>query len=190
MRCNSMKTPARATRGDRGDPTCRLDKQTANATHISQICQVTHGLRVKRHDRIVKMVRVGLQRVGFTVQLEPKIAIERTFLKPDIVAWKKDKGFIIDPIICGDNCDPEERYRQKVSAYNKDDVKRYMKEEALRVSGATVKEVEVHGFAINFRGGWSTSTQKLLSRLGLGASLKHFISIWTLTTTWTIIHLR
>ena len=187
VRCNAMKTPARAARGDRGDPTCRLDKQTANATHISQICQVTHGLRVKRHDGIVKMVRAGLQRVGFTVQLEPKIAIEGTFVKPDIVAWKKDKGFIIDPIICGDNCDPEERYRQKVTTYDKEAVRKYVKDEALRVSGANVKEVEVHGFAINFRGGWSTSTQKLLSRLGLGASLKHFISIRTLTTTWTII---
>ena len=29
--CNAMKTPARARRGDKGDPTCRLDKQTANA---------------------------------------------------------------------------------------------------------------------------------------------------------------
>ena len=37
VRCNAMKTPARATRGGSGDPTCRLDKQTANATHISQM---------------------------------------------------------------------------------------------------------------------------------------------------------
>ena len=38
VRCNAMKTTARAARGDRGDPTCRLDRQTANSTHISQIC--------------------------------------------------------------------------------------------------------------------------------------------------------
>ena len=133
---------------------------------------MTHGLRVKRHDGIVKLVRAGLQRVGFTVQLEPKIALEGTFVKTDIVAWKKDKGFIIDPIICGDNCDPEDRYRQKVMAYDKDAVKKYLKEEALRVNGATVEDIEVHGFAINFRGGWSTSTQKLLSRLGLGPCLR------------------
>ena len=52
VRCNAMKTPARAAKGGRGDPTCRLDKQTANATHISQICQLTHSMRVKRHDGI------------------------------------------------------------------------------------------------------------------------------------------
>jgi len=63
-----------------------------------------------------------------------------------------------------------------------------MREEALWVSGASVEEIEINRFAINFRGDWSTSTQKLLfSRLGLGNSLKHFISIRTLTTTWTII---
>ena len=68
VRCNAMKTPARARRGDRGDPICRLDKQTAIATHISQMCQLTHGLsRVKRHDGIVKLVRAGLQRVGEAV---------------------------------------------------------------------------------------------------------------------------
>ena len=50
-----------------------------------------------------------------------------------------------------------------------------MREEALRVSGALVESIEVHGFAITFRGGWSISTKKLFSRLGLGASLKHFI---------------
>ena len=148
-------------------------------------------MRVKGHDGIVKLVRAGLQRKGFTVQLEPKIATEGTFVKPDIVAWKKDKGFVIDPIICGDNCDPEDRYNQKVRTYDKEDVRKYMRkyvrEEALRVSGALIESIEVHGFAINFRGGWSTSTKKLFSRLGLGASLKHFISIRTLTNTWTIL---
>ena len=94
---------------------------------------------------------------------------------------------MIDPIICGDNCDPEDRYNQKVWTYNKEDVRKYVREEALRVSGALVESIKVHGFAINFRGGWSISTKKLFSRLGLGASLKHFISIQTLTTTWTIL---
>ena len=107
----------RAARGDRGDPTFRLDMQTANATHISQMCQLTHGLRVKRHYGIVKLVGAGLQRVGYTVQLESKIATEGTFVKPD-------KGFVIDPLICGHNFDPKERYRQKVTAYDKDAVRR------------------------------------------------------------------
>ena len=87
-----MKTPARAARGDRGDPTCRLDKQTANVADQNQMCQLTHGLRVKRHDGIVKLVRPGLQRVGYTVQLEPKIATEGTVVKTDIVAWRRDKA--------------------------------------------------------------------------------------------------
>ena len=50
VRCNAMKTPARAARGGRGDLTFRLDKQTPNATHISQMCQLTHGMRIKRHN--------------------------------------------------------------------------------------------------------------------------------------------
>lgn len=85
-----MKMPVR---GDRGAPTCRLDKQTANTTDKSQMCQLTHGLRVKRHDGIVKLVRLGLQRVGYTVQLlEPKNTTEGTVVKTDIVAWRRDKA--------------------------------------------------------------------------------------------------
>ena len=144
------------------------------------MCQLTHGLRVKRHDGIVKLVRPGLQRVGYTVQLEPKIATEGTVVKTDIVAWRRDKAV---ETIATQRWGIDRRWL----LYDKNAVRRYVKEQALRVSGASVEEIEVHGFTINFRGGWSTSTKKLLSRQGLGTSLKHYISIQTLTTTWTII---
>ena len=45
-------------------------------------------------------------------------------------------------------------------------MRKYVREEAFQVSGALVERIELHGFAINFRGGWSTSTQKLFSTLG------------------------
>ena len=92
VRCNAMETPARAARGGRGDPTCRLDKQTANSTHISQMCQLTHGMRVKRHDGIVKLARAGLQRKGYTVQLKPKIATAGMFVKAGDCEEVREKG--------------------------------------------------------------------------------------------------
>ena len=110
---------------------------------------------------ITQKMKPGGYNITEALFAEPKIAIEGTFVKPDIVAWRKDKGFVTDPIICGDNCDPEDRYKQKVKGYNKETVKNYMREEALLVSGASMERIEVHGFAINFRGGWSTSTIKL-----------------------------
>ena len=58
-----------------------------------------------------------------------------------------------------------------MTAYNKDSVRKYVREEVFRVSGALVERIEIHGFAINFGGGWFTSTQKLFSTLGLGNSL-------------------
>ena len=52
-----------------------------------------------------------------------------------------------------------------MTAYNKDSVRKYVREEVFRVSGALVERIEIHGFAINFGGGWFTSTQKLFCTL-------------------------
>ena len=52
VRAITMKTPARAAIGERRDPPCKLDRQLANSTHISLVCQLTHGLRVQQHDQI------------------------------------------------------------------------------------------------------------------------------------------
>jgi len=50
------------------------------------MCKLAHGLRAKRQNGIVELVRAGLQRKEYTVHLEPKIMSEGTFDIPDIVA--------------------------------------------------------------------------------------------------------
>ena len=46
-----------------------------------------------------------------------------------------------------------------------------MREDALQVSGALVERIDIHRFAINFRGVRYTSMKKLLNTLGLGHSI-------------------
>ncbi len=77
VRSNTLKTPARAARErkENGNNLCRLDRQATNSNHIFKVCQATHGLRVKRHDEVVDMLKSSK---------------------------KSGKVIILDPIICGD----------------------------------------------------------------------------------------
>ena len=68
----------------------------------------------------MKALSSSLSRQSFKVVVEPKIPSEGTHLKPDIICWKRDKGYVIDPIICGDNIDLNIRAAEKKVMYGHD----------------------------------------------------------------------
>jgi hypothetical protein len=188
VRCNAMRTPARATRGDRGDPNCRWDRQVANSNHVSQVCQQTHGLRVIRHDEMCKTLRVGLQKAGYRVILEPKIQDGNTFVKPDIICWKGKRGFVLDPIICGDNVDPNDRIMEKKEKYSRDIVFDYVKERGAENGAVLSDGVEAHGISLTFRGSWAAESVQLLKVLGVAPSLGTIITLRVLNASWRLLY--
>ena len=124
-------TPSRASRGRHGvNPSqriCARDRQVASLNHISQYCEMTHGLRVDRHDAIVGMVHQSLGRRGWRTLKEPRITVGNSYLKPDLVALSKDNKRIVvlDPQICSANSSLKLQHANdlKVAKYNIEEVK-------------------------------------------------------------------
>ena len=148
IRCGTLKTPARAARGiGRGSPICPLDRQYADLNHILQVCQ---DLRVERHDGFCRRMRSTLVRKGFRCLKEPRIPVQNTFLKPDLVCWNGHRIIVLDPIICGDWVRLAEREAQKVALYNKSEVLSFSKNVANKRNerNGTESEIEVEVFGV------------------------------------------
>ena len=170
IRLNTLKTPARAARGRRenGNNLCKLDRQVANSNHIFQVCQATHGLRIKRHDEVVDMLKSSMNRKQYSTYKEPRLKYKNTFRKPDLIITKKGKVVILDPIICSDTADLNELRLQKEILYGEEVVL----EEAWSFvkthnPGLQIKESIVHGVPMTFRGSLDNFTVRFLKRLGV-----------------------
>ena len=169
-RLGCLNTPSRAWRG-RGEHVrkkmCWRDRQPATLNHISQYCESTHGLRVERHDAVVKLMFASLAKKGLNVAREPKLAIEnRKWLEPDLVLLTRDRKriHIIDPIICSDHKNLEEANAAKQTKYTSEKLWRSARDRLLP-GNAGSEPVEVHGAAFNCRGTVAGTTRTLLAKL-------------------------
>ena len=86
--------------------------------HCIQHCLRTHAARVKRHNAIVSYVRRSLEQRGFEATFEPIYKLGSGVLKPDLVAKKDDRAFIVDAQIVGDGIDVQEAHKTKVLKYS------------------------------------------------------------------------
>ena len=192
-RAGVLPTPARKSRASgreaRSNPLCVRDNQRATMNHISQVCQTTHGLRVKRHNIVVDMVTRSLRRAGWKTWVEKRIPRSGSYLKPDIIATRGDQYIIWDPIICGDNQDLEVTAATKVAIYNVEEVH----VEAARLvtegedwTGARVTG-SVEGLAFNTRGAISVSSLRALRQAGMTPMYITLICLRVLVLTHKII---
>jgi len=193
VRCSSLKTPARASRGvDRGvNPLCLRDRQHANLNHILQICQRTHGARVKRHDELVKQFRSSLHRQGFKTLMEPHIPLRGgSFAKPDLIAWNRRAVYVVDPIITADSASLDERYLGKQVQYDRAEVVEF----ALRAAGRPppnllAEPVGVHGLAMNYRGALGNLTLRFLKVLRVPNDAIQYMIVRELVNSWHMWHM-
>ena len=184
VRLNCMKTPSRSSRGNNRNTSnlCRFDRQVANNNHISQACQVTHGLRVKRHDEIVNMIASSYKKKGFTVKVEPRIPANNTFLKPDLVMTKCNVTWVLDPIISADNADLERRRADKVLIYDTPAVERFIRE-----GKDTDHLICVDGLVFTNRGTICKRSMGVL-RSVIPRTYLNYIVLRILLLTWRIIN--
>ena len=189
VRCGCLKTPSRAARGNRGDPHCKSDRQIANSNHIYQVCQLTHGLRVGRHDTFVKKIRSSVNRIGYRSLMEPRIPVGQSFVKPDLIIWKGDRVYVIDPIISNDVVSLELRAQEKTAIYGIDPVKNFALDQA-RPPGDTDWGgiIKVTGITVNNRGAISTTSCKVLKEIGIGPVYINYMLVRCLTDTWRMLH--
>ena len=184
VRLSCLKTPSRAARGERADPRCRLDRQVANLNHITNVCQATHGLRVIRHNRLAKALGSSLVRNGYRVLYEPRIAVDRSYVKPDLVAYKAQDILILDPQVCGDHLDPDLRFTQKVVYYSREEVILGAQRLVSQSGGPDDGNVTVAGVIMNYRGAVSNLTAKLFSRIRVRPRFQGYLALRVLVDSW------
>lgn len=119
LRINALPTRSRCARGRPAkDRRCRAGCNAVETlNYIQQICHRTHPQRIKRHDAIAKYVTKKLEGKGFTVLKEPRINTEEGLRKPDIVAYKEEKAYVIDAQVINDQFDLNRAHENKKLKY-------------------------------------------------------------------------
>ena len=190
-RLGCLNTPSRAWRGRGHAPSqklCGRDNSPASLNHIAQYCQSTHGLRVERHDDIVKMIQQSVAKKGLKTLREPRLSVENNkILKPDLLILSKNKRklLIVDPIISSDFADLEQSEKTKVDKYNLPALKAAAVQaitEGTDIPGDGL-DVQVHGLAFNCRGAVAPATFELLKSLPIAKSYCAYIVLRILTRT-------
>nr|ACJ46647.1 reverse transcriptase [Triops cancriformis] len=128
LRINALPTRSRTARGrPLKDKPCRAGCRNSDGVkvietlnHITQVCERTHGARVKRHDRLVDFAVKGLQRPHRVVLKEPHYKTVNGVRKPDIVIKIPDHTYICDFQVVSDTSCLELEFRKKALKYAED----------------------------------------------------------------------
>ena len=179
LRCGALRTPARSNRGrvfGRGPkcPTC--PDKVASLTHLMQNCPRTKKTRTERHNIVCKMLTNKLRKLGYDVREEPRIPSGGTYLKPDIVAYRKaDRSLaVLDPTIVSCSSDLNSLAVAKQDKYVRPEVFSWLVHE-YGPAGEREKAM-VEGVAINFRGAISGRSSDALRALGVRPSFLELLS--------------
>ena len=123
-RINALPAKSRTTCGRPNvEKICRAGCSAVETpNHCLQHCFRTHAARVKRHNNIVSYVQRSLEQRGFEATLEPIYKLSSGVLKPDLVAKKGERAFILDAQIVGDGIDVQEAHKTKVLKYSRQDL--------------------------------------------------------------------
>jgi hypothetical protein len=163
VRANAVPTRCRTTRGrPEMDRMCRAgcaEKETLG--HVSQRCYKTYGARIRRHDKVASVLAKELVSLGYDVVIEPVIRTMEGKRKPDIIAVRGSKCFVIDPTVTGtDNVDLAHQW--KVHKYrNNPDVEKYLVDKYGEIP------IEFGSLTMSYRGIVSRDSAEFLADLGV-----------------------
>lgn len=178
IRANALPTRVRTARGRPAKETwCRGGcRRTETAQHVIQECHRTHGVRVRRHDRVVDILGEELRKRGRLFR-EQEIQTVRGLRKPDLILVKDDTAHVLDVQVvkCGDL---NGSHVAKVGKYEIPDIERHLK------AKYGVTEVKCHACTLSFKGIWCPESVTELKRLGVSEYCLFKIVTSTLRGTW------
>jgi len=128
----------------------------------------------------VKALAFCFRKRKYQVWVEPRLAVHKTFCKPDLVVVKDRVAYVLDPAICTNGLDLAIRYDQKVAKYQQATVR----DQVLALTGCTA--VETHGICITYRGAIYERSYHVLRKLGIVKRSWNFILLKVLVDTWRI----
>lgn len=100
----SMKS--RRSRGGRtdGDLNCHgRCGQIESLGHIEMRCAITHDARCARHNRVSDLLAKFFRKRDLKVHEEPRVPMQQSFLKPDLVVETPCMAIVLDVTIVGDD---------------------------------------------------------------------------------------
>lgn len=182
---NSLPTLARRNWGRQGEQNveCRHgcgSRETAH--HILQECSLAHGMRVKRHNRVVELIVDSLKRNEHNslVEEEPKFQTSEGMRKPDlvIISSNGEDALVIDVQVTG-RFELGQRNAEKASKYEK-----IVGFTGLVKHQYKVKKVSYAAVTISYVGIMEKSSAKLLKKLGVSNNALHMMTTSVLRGSW------
>lgn len=182
---NSLPSLARRNWGrrDTQNVNCRHGcPHTETAHHILQECTLTHGMRVRRHDRFLDLIMDGLthqQGQILNIEKEPQFITRLGMRKPDLVISSANKeAFVIDAHVVG-RFKIGEKNAEKASKYRSIPGFTKLVKERFGVEKVTYKAITV-----SYTGIMEKSSAKLLLKLGLSKTFIHMMTTSILRGSW------
>lgn len=160
LRINALPCRSRVSRGrPTNDRFCRAGcPRIEDLAHILQSCPRTHGKRVARHNAIANYIIRGLRLKNFVVHEEPVYETDGGRRKPDLVASRDDKAYIVDIQIV----DP-----RNISRTHQDKLNYYRPLQLSVADKLQVSEVDTLAVTLNWRGCWHPASAKTMLEAGL-----------------------
>ena len=181
IRGNLMMAKARHTRWHhQQDPNCDTCERRETATHCLQTCPKSWGAIIKRHDLAVALIRRALERKGYEAIEEPIIKAGRGIRKPDLVATKEGRSWVLDAAVTGYNTNLDWQADQKTAYYDIDEVNDLIRER----TGS--QEFNLGRNVTSWRGALAPKTMRLLVDLDVPKSTIKLLVVRTLEgSVWT-----
>ncbi|KAH8848938.1 Retrovirus-related Pol polyprotein from type-2 retrotransposable element R2DM [Schistosoma japonicum] len=181
LRGHTLNTKTRRARGGRTHRDLKCSggcNKLESLTHILQECACTQRLRISRHNRVVTKLEGCLQRLGFAVRREPRIANGQSYLKPDLIACKFPLIYILDVIICADERS-NTSWNAKLRKYNRPTLNKCYRN-VFDLSGVPEAKVRHLPVVVTMRGMLYSKTETGLRQLGLPKSTISWLSEQTI----------
>uniref|UniRef100_A0A5S6QFD0 Uncharacterized protein n=1 Tax=Trichuris muris TaxID=70415 RepID=A0A5S6QFD0_TRIMR len=143
----------------------------------------SHGLIVHRHDVIVRKLTSLAEASGFTVTVEPTLRHDDQVYKPDLIAVKGGKAWVLDVAIPFESNDAlARRYAEKCRKYT------CLADPVLKLTGA--KEFGTGSIVIGARGAWCSRNAGTLKEMAWNISepCKALLCVMTLERTNQLVH--
>jgi len=178
IRANALPTRVRTARGRPAkDTSCRGScRKTETAHHVVQECHRTHGVRVRRHDRVVGILGDGLKG-KYDVLHGQEFQSGGRKRKPDLILIDGDTAHVVDvQVVKGSDLNAS--HVRKVGKYDDDAFRRQV------CARYGVVDVEYHACTVSFKGVWCQESVTDLKRLGVSEYCLFKIVTSTLRGTW------
>lgn len=181
IRAGCLPSRARTQRGRTGTRVCRAGCMASETNyHVIQQCHRTHGGRILRHDRLVKMIAecLGGSRQSYDVRTEPKFRTTTGLKKPDLLVTKNMCTYVLDvQVVSGTHM--QEDNAAKIGKYQNVPG---LREQVLQACGSN--DVIFGAITLSYKGIFEKDTAELLYKLGINEQQMFMLSTSTLRGSW------